>query len=140
LGKHDHVGVLNLKETGGLQGMNHLLLAFGINNYLLMPLAQSLKPDSISIDSDIVHVPSQKEAFDLRLPQLEALMSEDDGVLIGLASNIQHDQVESINVDRLVADNQLLYSVLDVTQHLNVGVPNVQLVLVLDVELRLVRI
>ena len=58
-------------------------------------------------------------------------MSEDDR-LVCFFADIHHHQIEGVNVDCFKTNNDFFNALVHVSQHLYIGVSNIQLVLPLD--------
>jgi hypothetical protein len=68
--------------------------------------------------------------LDLRLPELEAFMAEDQAKLItGSTGDIHAHDVIGVDIDLLETDDDFLEAGLLVPQQVNIGVSNVKLVI-----------
>lgn len=120
--------------------MDHSLLLKVVNQLALILRAQGEDVDSVSVKGYEVLMLVQKNTGDLRFPELEALVSENDGLSLLLTTptvfgNIHDHQVVGVNIDGLETDDDFLCPSFCVSEHMNVSVPNIQLVLPLNEEL-----
>lgn len=101
------------------QGVKHDFLAILISEWPLLNFTKSDNADALLLQNDEIVVQSCEESIDLRLPELETLMSEDDGVLLEV------DDVDIIRIDIhiFVTDDELL--VLLLSEHEHVGISNI---------------
>ena len=75
------------------QGVKHDLLAVLVSEWSLLDLTKGNDADTLLLQNDEVVVQSREEPIDLGLPELETLMSENDGVLFEV------DNVDIVGVD-----------------------------------------
>ena len=109
-----------------------------------MFFAERNEPYAFPVDRyKVIDVVGEK-SNNLRFPELEALMPEDhsfldSGILIH-RGYIEDHNVVGVYVNGFITNHELLHTVDWISEHMDVGVTNVQLILVLDVELGLVWI
>ena len=75
------------------QGVKHDFLAVLVSEWSLLDLTKGNDADTLLLQNDEVVVQSREEPIDLGLPELETLMSENDGVLFEV------DNVDIVGVD-----------------------------------------
>lgn len=75
------------------QGVKHDFLAVLVSEWSLLDLTKGDDADTLLLQNDEIVVQSCEEPIDLGLPELETLMSENDGVLFEV------DNVDIVGVD-----------------------------------------
>lgn len=118
--------------------MDHFGLAVRCCDVLFLERAARKHADSVSVYHYVVFALFQVEGGDLGLPKLEGLVPEEWPRVF--TRDINDINVVSVDIDGLVTDDQLLELFGWVSHHCNVGIGDVQLVLVLQEELVLDRI
>ena len=101
------------------QGVKHNFLAILISEWPLLNFTKSDNADALLLQNDEIVVQSCEESIDLRLPELETLMSENDGVLL----EVNDVDIISIDIHIFVTDDELL--VLLLSEHEHVGISNI---------------
>ena len=101
------------------QGVKHDFLAILISEWPLLNFTKSDNADALLLQNDEIVVQSCEESIDLRLPELETLMSENDGVLL----EVNDVDIIRIDIHIFVTDDELL--VLLLSEHEHVGIPNI---------------
>lgn len=125
-GKQYVITFLNFQKVGRLQWVHNLFLTASVNYNPLVLITKSDQTDALSIDGDEVHIPACQEPCDLRLPELEALMAEYNIVIaLFFITDIEHNNVISIDVNSFVTDNQLFHSLFDITKHRDICISNI---------------
>jgi hypothetical protein len=92
---------------------------------------------TLLVDRDEILVLVEKQTHALTLPKLEALMSKDHSLLIS-DRDIHANHIVCVDEDGFITDNQLLKALRLVSEHVDVGVSDIKLVLPLDQELSLI--
>lgn len=112
--------------------MEHSLLPSGIHNLPFLYRAQGNDIDSLSIEGDKVKISVGKEPIDLRLPELETLMLENDRLFNWFSTNVHDNNIKSVDENSLIRNNNFFQPVLFWPENVDIGISNVQFVFVLD--------
>lgn len=115
--------------------MDHPLILFGVNNLSLVNGSEGQDVETSLGHGNEVLLLAEDEASYLRLPKLEALMSE-QGCLALVLRDVHHSDIIGVNVDCFEADNQFFVPLVlvSMSEHKDVGVSKVELVLPLGQE------
>ena len=108
------------------QGVKHDLLAVLVSEWSLLDLTKGNDADTLLLQNDEVVVQSREEPIDLGLPELETLMSENDGVLF----EVDNVDIVGVDVHVFIADDK--FFVLLLPEHKHVGISNIKLVSSVD--------
>ena len=101
-----------------------IVFVFQMSLIEVLPVSQRNHGDTFLGEDDVVMVDSIQHSRNLALPEVEALMPENEGLVL-LLGDIHNNHIISVDEDGFIRDCDFLDTLLLVPQHEDVGVPDV---------------